>query len=210
MATSVAHDINNPLTVIKNTAILLQDEYPDDQSLNKDMQRVVHHANRCSRTVDNLLRFGRPLNLKYEEFELGKFLRNYIEDYQDRINNLPYQITGDSDVLVQGDRYQIEQLLDNLINNAYEANDNKKIIIQFGTAGEKTIFISIIDHGMGFPQEIVSSGFSPFYSTKTGGTGLGLSNSKAIAHAHGGDIAITNAELGQITVTLPIAINTTL
>ncbi|WP_321528498.1 ATP-binding protein [Sedimenticola selenatireducens] len=204
VATSVAHDINNPLTVIKNTAILLRDEHKDIPTLVSDVNMIVHHATRCSRIVDNLLRFGRPLNLKVEQYELGQCLDNYLTNYHHRKSNLCYHFNNNGDrLMMSGDLYQLEQMLDNLINNAYQANSNNKIEISSGKFDDKSVFISITDDGVGFPENINQSVFTPFVSSKRGGTGLGLSNAQAIAKAHGGDIVITDAKRGQITVYLP-------
>lgn len=204
MATRVAHDINNPLTVIKNTAILLRKERGGERELAQDLERIIHHSQRCSRITDNLLRFGRPLKLQLETLEMDRFLEAYLADLTRRRVQTPYRLAVmGAGLRFRGDRCQIEQMLDNLFNNAYEANGGNAVDIEVGISDDYDVFIRIRDNGTGFQDGADGRIFELFYTTKPEGTGLGLPNADAIARAHGGSIRITGPESGEVTVFLP-------
>lgn len=101
-----------------------------------------------------------------------------------------------------GDRHQLEQMVDNLIDNAIEANGNKEVEIVIGAENDGRYFMRFTDFGKGFRDVEADKAFDLFFTTKQTGTGLGLSNARAIALAHGGDIAITDPEHGGVTVWL--------
>lgn len=204
VAMRVAHDLNNPMTVIKNTAYLLKPELGNRPDLLEDVDRILHYCSRCSSTVNNLLRFGKPAKLKLETIELDACMVAYCRELSGR--NAGARIK----VIVQpggpyrtmGDRYQLEQMVDNLIDNAIEANGNQEIEIVIGAEHDGRYFMRFTDFGKGFRDAEADKAFDLYFTTKQTGTGLGLSNARAIAQAHGGDIGITDPEHGGITVWL--------
>jgi len=205
VATQVAHDINNPLTVIKNTALLLKREAAGGD-LREDLDLIIRHCERCHRIVDNLLRFGRPLRLNLEMVELRQFLRNYLARRAHGRAAMPYDLRyGPREVWANVDSCQVEQMLDNVLDNAYEANGGKSVTVELAASDEETVSIRITDHGPGFDSAVVPKVFDFYFTTKPGGTGLGLTNSLAIARAHGGDIAITGPARGEVTIWFPRA-----
>lgn len=202
VATQVAHDINNPLTVIKNTALLLR-RGPVAADVREDIDLIVRHCERCHRIVDNLLRFGRPLRLNLEAVELRAFLRDYLARRAHSRPPMPYDLRhGPVEIWASLDPCQAEQMLDNMLDNAYEANGGKTVVVEVGSRDDETALIRVTDRGAGFDPAIVQKVFDFYFTTKAGGTGLGLTNSLAIARAHGGDIAVTNPALGEVTVSL--------
>jgi signal transduction histidine kinase len=206
VATQVAHDINNPLTVIKNTALLLKRENAG-ADLHEDLDLITRHCERCHRIVDNLLRFGRPLRLNLQRVELRLFLRDYLARRAHGHAPMPYDLRyGPREVWANVDPYQVEQMLDNILDNAYEANGGNSVVLELAAQDEETVLIRITDHGPGFDSTIVPKVFDFYFTTKPGGTGLGLTNSLAIARAHGGDIAITAPAQGEVTIWLPRAV----
>lgn len=202
VATQVAHDINNPLTVIKNTALLLR-RGPVAADVREDIDLIVRHCERCHRIVDNLLRFGRPLRLNLEAVELRAFLRDYLARRAHSRAPMPYDLRhGPVEIWASLDPCQAEQMLDNMLDNAYEANGGKTVVVEIGSRDDETALIRVTDRGVGFDPAIVQKVFDFYFTTKAGGTGLGLTNSLAIARAHGGDVAVTNPALGEVTVSL--------
>lgn len=204
VAMRVAHDLNNPMTVIKNTAYLLKPELKDKPDLLADIDRILHYCSRCSSTVDNLLRFGKPAKLKLEAIELDACMRAYCEQLGGRHEGarVNVKVRPGGPYLTMGDRYQLEQMVDNLIDNAIEANGNQEIEVEIGAEPDGRYFMRFTDFGKGFVGAEAEKAFDLFFTTKQTGTGLGLSNARAIAQAHGGDIAITDPEHGGITVWL--------
>ncbi|PJA56806.1 MAG: two-component sensor histidine kinase, partial [Rhodocyclales bacterium CG_4_9_14_3_um_filter_68_10] len=114
IAARVAHDINNPLTVIANTARLALKPPPADAQLAEDLRRIVHHGERCMRTLDLLLDYGRPVRVNSAPFELAELARGTARRWK-ATARVPASIP------FEGDSILIEQMLDNLLANAREA-----------------------------------------------------------------------------------------
>lgn len=203
VALRVAHDINNPLTVIKNSAHLLKQDLVGHESARVDLDRILHHCQRCTSTVDNLLRFGRPLRLKLESIDVNACMRAFLDDLAQRRAGVPVRFSTQvpDGLRIVGDRHQLEQMMDNLMDNALEANGGREVDVETGRDGDRT-YIRLTDHGAGFDPAHLDEVFDLFYTSKTHGTGLGLPNALAIAHAHQGEIRITDPAAGQVTVWL--------
>ncbi len=204
VAMRVAHDLNNPMTVIKNTAHLLKPELAAQPELLAEVNLILHYCIRCSSTIDNLLRFGKPAKLKFETIELGSCMLDY-QGRKHRLNHdakISLNVQPGGPYLTRGDRYQLEQMVDNILDNAFEANGNQAVEVVVGAEADGRYFMRFTDYGKGFTQDEAEKAFDLFFTTKPSGTGLGLSNALAIAHAHGGDIRVTDAVHGGITVWL--------
>lgn len=204
VAMRVAHDLNNPMTVIKNTAYLLKPELANQPEVLAEIDLILHYCARCTSTIDNLLRFGKPAKLKIETIELGACMLAYQGRREqgdcERKINLIFAPGGP--YFTQGDRYQLEQMVDNILDNAFEANGNQVVEVLVGADPDGRYFIRFTDYGKGFKDDEANKAFELFFTTKQTGTGLGLSNSYAIAKAHGGEIRVTDAANGGITVWL--------
>jgi len=204
VAARVAHDINNPLTVISNVAKLMQRQAGADPRLLEDTSLIVHHSARCVRIVELLLAYGRPVRVDLVPLDLVACCREIAARWKTGAGGSPsLQFNARQETLIiSGDRYQIEQMLDNLLNNAREACPDGDVLMEVGLVdGEATIRVA--DQGPGFSQDVRERLFEPFFTTKTGGTGLGLASCLAIARAHGGRIEIAGEGRGEVTVWLP-------
>lgn len=204
VALRVAHDLNNPLTVIKNTARLLLDEHLGNAQSRQDLQMIVRHCARCTATIDNLLRFGKPLRLRIEPVNLQQLLESFSQGLRHSRPEAELRMHAPAQpLIVAGDPHQLEQMLDSLIDNAFDANGAAPVDVELGSRDEQSVYIRITDNGPGFPAEDLGQIFELFYTTKDMGTGLGLPNARAIAWSHKGDILVTAPEQGQVTVILP-------
>ncbi|WP_127475229.1 sensor histidine kinase [Sulfurivermis fontis] len=203
MAARVAHDINNPITVIDNMARLMLRELPAASPLAEDVQRILHHCGRCRTTVDLLLQYGRPIRLRRQRLELGALVRGCVEHWQvGRPEAPPPQVTTGGEVWVDADPYHLEQALANLFNNGQEAAPQGRLHVAvrpLSGYGE----IEIRDAGPGFSDEAREHLFEPFYTSKRGGSGLGLASCRAVIHAHGGRVSVGEGPGGVIRVELP-------
>lgn len=203
LATKVAHDINNPLTVI-NTLVRLQLRgLAAGDPARPDAELLLHHCNRCINIVENLLRFGRPVKLRLQDLELGAFLEGVIDRVRRRLPGVSLRLQGGPNSLaVRADPFQLEQMLDNLLDNACEAGGGEEVVLDYGVA-QGRVFLTVSDRGPGFSRDALDHLFEPFFTTKNAGTGLGLASCLAIARAHGGDIQVAAPERGAVTVWLP-------
>lgn len=200
VAARVAHDINNPLTVIANTAQLALKPPPTDPQLAEDLRRIAHHGERCMRTLELLLDYGRPVRIMRSPFDLIEVARTLGQRWK-------IEVAAAAPVTVEADRMQVEQLLDNLLTNARDAaGPGGKVSIAI-VADAREAVLTVADSGPGFSPEARARLFEPFHTTKSGGTGLGLASALAIARAHGGDLEIgpANEPGGLVILRLPLA-----
>ena len=101
--------------------------------------------------------------------------------------------------LVMVDRIQIQQVLTNLMRNGIEAmkdSPKRELRVSIKRSGEDEVTVVVEDSGSGIPEEITDQLFKPFITTKPGGMGIGLSISKRIVEAHGGEMTVSKSQLG--------------
>jgi signal transduction histidine kinase len=204
VAARVAHDMNNPLTVISNTARLMQREAAPDGRLAEDLRLVLHHAERCARAVENLLEYGRPLRMQAVPVDLARAVPSIVERWRSRAPGTRLRCGETrSPIPALVDPLLLEQLLDNLLDNARDATAKGEITVEFGQQAERGAWVRVSDSGPGFSAAALAHLFEPFHTTKRGGTGLGLASCLAIARSHGGDLEIAGGAPGRVTVWLP-------
>ncbi len=193
LSAGVAHEINNPLTTVLTTAILVQEDMVKDDPLYQDLETIANETLRCRKIVKSLLDFARQSppakNLHdvnaivSESFLLTKKQAafNNVELEMNLAENLP-QIYLDKD--------QIQQAVMNLTLNAIEATSSRgKVIVETRNKSEqKKIEVSVWDNGIGIVSENLSKIFDPFFTTKEKGTGLGLAITHGTIEQHGGTI----------------------
>lgn len=203
VAARVAHDLNNPLTVISSVARLATRRTDMDETLTKDMHLILHHCERSMTTIQALLTYGRPIKLRCLPLDLAQtaaqIARRWVQRYPEVTLDLSLP---EMPVPVAADPYQLEQMLDNLLDNARSMGPRIHLgVVQVGNYGR----VGVLDDGPGFSEEARQHLFEPFFTTRTGGTGLGLASCLAIARAHGGDIVVESGPSGGVTVCLPVS-----
>lgn len=207
MAARVAHDINNPLSVIRGVAELMEKQAAranDAQSLD-DSRLILHHIERCQRTVEQLLAYGRPVRLHTGQYDLNRLCAEMAGRWQRQNPQATLALTPAEGTLpVEVDPHQLERVIDNLLDNARDAAPSGSIELDLGRQGDSAE-IRVCDSGPGFSEEARAHLFEPFHTTKRGGSGLGLASCLAIVRAHGGDMSIGDGPGGVVIVRLPLA-----
>jgi signal transduction histidine kinase len=218
MASGVAHEINNPLTVIRGTMAVLQDQI---QNNNLDAEKLMLATERVQRTLDRIAKIVRGLlgfarENSYEALESRPLLKVLEETHdlcRDRMKRLQidFKIEGDLPRFQIMDRgTQLSQVLLNLLNNSIDAiKELPEPWIHLQVQNKNSfVEISITDSGPGIPAETVEKIFQPFYTTKPvgEGTGLGLSISKGLIENLGGEITYdANSPHTRFILRLPLA-----
>jgi two-component system NtrC family sensor kinase len=222
LSSSVAHEINNPLSgiLIYTKLIYKQLSNPELFASKKDsilrhLKLIENETKRCGDIVKGLLDFSRKDQENFESTHLHKVLQETYElmTHPIKIANISFlsDFAAKSD-LVNCSPNQIKQACVAILVNASEAVlENGEIIIATRNPDEETIRIEISDNGIGVPADDIPHIFEPFFSTKhdTSGIGLGLAIVHGIVKSHSGKIEV-KSELGKgttISITLPLIRN---
>ncbi len=217
LVSSIAHEINNPLTPILGYSQMLitQNDMEDDKRL-RFLEIINQSADKVKNIVENLLSFARKDKPSRDYSDVNQILSQAVEfrEYQLRLENINIEMTLDPELpLTMVDSNQLQQVFTNIILNADQAMTNSKngggtLEILSRRAPSDKIEIVFADNGPGMDTEVQLKIFDPFFTTKpTGiGTGLGLSVSYGIVKEHGGDIIVESKEgVGtSFTVVIPI------
>lgn len=216
LAAGVAHEINNPLAIINQKAGLMDDLIDLSQNFDKKIKfmeltgAILKSVERCRKITHRLLGFSKRIDVKIEPIHVNNIIKEVLEFLEKDILYRRIDVRMnmlDSLRIIQSDHGQIEQILLNLLTNAFAAvEDFGKVEIETANKRQNGIRITIRDNGCGIPKNIIKNIFDPFFSTKKEkGTGLGLSITYGIIKKLGGNISVesTPGEGSVFTVDLP-------
>lgn len=210
LAAGIAHEIRNPLTSINILIHSLTDHLPDESIHREDLKVIEEEINRINEIVDQFLRFAKPAPPLFKKAEVLPIFEETLQLLKPQIEKQRIAVQKEFEVLppILMDREQMKQVILNLLLNALQAMSKKGHLILRGQISENGRFIklSIQDSGVGIPGEEMAKLFDPFFSTKEGGIGLGLSIAHRIIDQHHGKIEVESAPgKGTLfTVWLPI------
>lgn len=196
MAAMVAHEIRNPLGGIKGFATLLQRDLENSPHLQQMAGYIVEGTDNLNRLVTNVLNYARPVKPNFESVDLIKLLEELLKHLQADSNYksaIKIQIKSAFKKLeVQADQQLLKSALLNMIVNSIQSiGDEGKITISLEQEGNRCSII-IADTGCGIQPENLEKIFSPFFTTKQQGNGLGLSEAHKVILAHGGVIEVSS------------------
>jgi signal transduction histidine kinase len=198
LTAGLAHEIRNPLVAIKTLTQLLPDRLDDEEFRDQFLKIASGEVDRISSLVNELLDFARPSDPKLEFEDINTILDGMIllvstETKKKQINILKSYASDLPPVLI--DREQIKQVFLNILLNAIQATaENGRIMVKtrafMKPGGEPYAQIEFTDTGCGIPGEHLEEIFNPFFTTKSTGSGLGLSISHQIVQDHRGYIDV--------------------
>lgn len=219
LATGLAHEINNPLAVISSERTNVMDcladqDLPDRarQELGESMDRIRRQIERCAGITARMLKFGRSTDSKPEATQLAGPVREVARmmDKQATIRNVEITVSVPGDLpAVTVDPTELEQVLVNLVNNAFHAMPGGgRIDIEARREGSD-VLLAVRDTGCGIAPDALDRVFEPFFTTKPvgEGTGLGLSVCYGIVRSWGGAIRIASRVDEGTTVTLVLPVS---
>lgn len=206
---SIAHEIRNPLGIIRSSAELLLRRAIDINPDNKQILTAIYDEScRLSQTVNDFLDYARPKILKQELLNLNSVLEQVLGFLQGEATKRHITISKEisSELQLYGDTSLLYRALYNILINAFQSI-NKDGFIHINGKKNKDSFIELTfqDSGPGFPQDQIQHVTSPFYTTKDNGTGLGLPIANSIIQSHHGQLILKNSSNGGalIQVLLP-------
>ena len=198
LAAGIAHELNNPLGVIRGYLKMLKKEVDGEQP-NKDIDIITDEVDQCQLIVQGLLELARPQAIERQPTELVGLVREVLERLDmarpaqgPRIN----LVSPASAIEAPVDGQAIKRVLVNLINNASDAAGPDGEVDIAIEESEGQAIISVSDSGAGISPDIRGDLFKPFRTTKPDGTGLGLAISDALVRAHDGRIEVADGAKG--------------
>ncbi|MDW9378525.1 oxygen sensor histidine kinase FixL (plasmid) [Sinorhizobium meliloti] len=216
MASTLAHELNQPLSAIANyshgcTRLLRDMDDAVATRIREALEEVASQSLRAGQIIKHLREFV----TKGETEKAPEDIRKLVEEAaalalvgsrEQGVRTVFEYLPGAEMVLV--DRIQVQQVLINLMRNAIEAMrhvDRRELTIRTMPADPGEVAVVVEDTGGGIPEEVAGQLFKPFVTTKASGMGIGLSISKRIVEAHGGEMTVSKNEAGGATFrfTLP-------
>jgi len=212
VASHLAHEIRNSLATIGGVAASIERRSRADDNIRRKAEIIFDESARLEEALVNVLDFTRKPHPVKSQVDINVVVRDTIEQYQPRFDEediLLRQGLDEDTPLINADGAMVKQILINLIKNAIEATAERedRQISVVTLAGSDHVRILIADNGAGMDEATLRALFSPFFSTKVGGVGIGLSVSQQIAREHGGRIEVAS-EFGHgatFTLYLPVS-----
>jgi two-component system, NtrC family, sensor kinase len=230
MAAGFAHEINNPLQIMKSEQALIDSilsdlkskgdlkESEDLRELNDSMAQIKLQIDRCAKITQAILKFGRQSEPAIKDVDLLNFIPEVSAMISKKaaVNGITMtEQIAENTPIVHVDPSQLQQVLLNLYNNAMDAIIEKhgsqggELTVETGPDTEGRVKISVMDNGIGINEDDIKKVFTPFFTTKPvgKGTGLGLSVCYGIVDRMGGTMEVESKRgLGTtFTVRLPVA-----
>lgn len=214
LAGSLAHEIKNPLAVIRmNIELLAEDlEQVDSPKLHRAKERIATVNRQCLRLenlLNDFLRFSRPERLELKSGSLNLQISQVLELFAPQAAQQGVEVVRylDPDLpKIRMDSQTLQAALVNLVKNALEAMPQGGQLVARTRITRTGVALDLIDTGVGMSDKTLMNMFETFYTNKYGGSGLGLPTARKIIEAHGGVISVESSEgLGsQFTIEFPV------
>lgn len=227
LASSVAHELNNPMAGILTYAKLLLKRVDrlgldpgEADRWKQELQLIADESQRCGTIVQNLLTFSRQRGVSIQVARMSEILRRceMLMSHHASANNVTIETSCDGDDLLECDPGQIQQVLVTMMSNSIEAMagaggaaGSGRLTVDVLRPGPDALRVIVADTGPGMSDEIRSRIFEPFFTTKVDGKGVGLGLSIAygiIEHHHGSiEVETSPGEGARFVITLPVRHN---
>ncbi len=216
LAAGLAHEIRNPLAGIAGAIEIITKDFPKDHSDREVLEDLRQEVRRIEKTLNDLLVYARPKPPQWGQLEIKETIARTLQLARQQTGQRKIEFSIQISPKIPAflaDAEQIHQVLLNLVLNSIQAIDQEgKILIEAGLVeGDGPnrpgyVEIAVEDTGQGIPPDHLDRIFRPFYTTKRGGTGLGLSLCRRIIAAHGGTL-VAESELkkgSRFTIRIPL------
>jgi signal transduction histidine kinase len=208
-ASHLSHEIKNPLMIMAGFARQAQKSLPQNCPEQEKLNIIVQEAQRLEKMLYEVRDFTRPRKVNKEPCQINQVIKGTIKifDNQLKASKVDCKLDLAPELpLVDMDKDQIKQVLINLIKNSLEAMPDGGVLTVSSRREDQSVRILTQDTGQGIPSDKMKSIFSPFFTTKAKGTGLGLAVTYRIIQDHGGDISVESkpGHGAKFSFTIPI------
>jgi signal transduction histidine kinase len=206
LAAGVAHEINNPIGVIRGYLRTMIPDAPSPE-LREELRILDEEAAACQRIAEDLVLFARSPDIATAPTQISDFLRDVGHRFRTSGESRDREIRLDVEpAVLDVDPVRARQVIQNLLRNAVEASPRDSLIEVKGELRGDAYVVRVLDRGQGIPTEIKARLFEPFQSGRPNGTGLGLAVCNGIIRAHGGTIeALTRPGGGtEFVIRMPV------
>ncbi len=210
LASGVAHEIRNPINSIGMIAQRLNKEFKPKESedeYSSITNLLKAEVSRINKIITQFLQYAKPLELQKTKVDVNRFTADIYQLYKDQAEqrNISFAVNSEENLFANFDPELVKQTMMNIIQNAFEAVDNKgSVSVRFIREDEKLV-ITVKDSGPGIKSEDQKKIFDLYYTTKEEGSGLGLSISQKIISQHNGLIELSSSKEGTaFKIILPI------
>jgi len=218
LASSIAHEINQPLTAILSNAQagqrFLSQKKPNLDELREILKDITDDDKRAGEVIRKMRSLIKKKEFEFEKLDINNLIRETIPLLHGYVmkKNKKIRVQAEPDLpSIDGDRVQLQQVLLNLITNGVDAMVERgpaaqELVIRTSKNDSNSVVIAITDSGRGLPDKDPHRVFEPFYTTKPEGIGMGLVISRAIVEGHGGVLHAENNPDNGATffVTIPV------
>ncbi len=206
LTASIAHEINQPLAAVVTNAEAclrwLDREIPDLDAARRSVEWVISDGNRASEVMRHVRALANKTSLDKVPLDVNDVIREVVALVQGEL--IGHQVSLQMQLapalpLILGDRIQLQQVIINLMMNGIEAMEAvtdrpRELLIRSGQDETRRVFVSVMDCGVGISAEDADRLFDAFFTTKSGGMGMGLSICRSIVEAHGGRLSASGNE----------------
>jgi signal transduction histidine kinase len=204
MTAAIAHELRNPLTSIRGAAQMMRSETKIERA-REWAEVVLEEVADLERLCNEFLDFARPVEVAPEEVNLAELVGEVLAHDAAFLRQAKVVVSysrGKREPIIMGDSVRLSQAVRNLIRNAVEAMPEGGRLTVSVSKSAKGVRLSIADEGEGMTEEQLGRLFTPFYTTKPHGTGLGLCNVKKTVEAHRGSMDVKSKRGKGTTVTM--------
>jgi len=204
-AGTVAHELRSPLTVIAGFARHIEKK---KENSGKAIGVIIDATRTMQRIVDSTLDFARQLEPAFNEGDIVEVVERALEVCSAKAENhgvtLSREYTARPVRLVL-DSFLCERALVNLLDNAIEASERGRTVTVRVVQEKECVMVTVQDNGAGMDKQVMENIFTPFYTTKTTGTGIGMALTRRIIESHGGSISVSSKPGGgtEVSIRLP-------
>jgi signal transduction histidine kinase len=201
LVSEVAHQFNNPLVGVINLAQLAEREADNPQQVRELLGEIRKAGEHCRGFVERMLRFTQLANLQRQPTDIGGLMRDTVAFFAQSVADAPaveFEEPAQA-VELRVDPVLMRHALFNLLHNAAQADPRGPITMHLSAQAHQGLAgwtLAVTDHGPGIAPEAMAKLFTPFFTTREGGTGLGLSVAHHVAVQHGGRLWAENLPAG--------------